>query len=73
MLKHRVKHKKSSLPEFHNVGSLPFNYLVVPILKGKPMASYFQPVVDKVKIKLALWKASMLSFAGKVQLIKSVI
>jgi hypothetical protein len=34
---------------------------------------YFQPIVDKVKIKLATWKASLLSMAGRVQVVKSVI
>jgi hypothetical protein len=36
-----------------NIGTLPFLYLGVPIFKGKPKASYFQPLVDKIKIKLA--------------------
>jgi len=35
--------------------------------------SYQQPIVDKVKTKLAALKASLLSIAGRVQLIKSVI
>jgi len=56
-----------------NVGSLPFNYLGVPIFKGKPKAGYFQPVLDKIKTKLASWKASLLSFSRRVHLIKSVI
>lgn len=55
------------------VGTLPFIYLGVPIFKGKPKAAYFQPVVDKIKLKLASWKASLLSFAGRLQLIKSVV
>lgn len=32
-----------------------------------------QPIADKVKAKLAAWKASLLSIAGRIQLIKSVI
>lgn len=36
-----------------NVGTLPFNYLGVPIFKGKPIARYLQPVADKVKAKLS--------------------
>jgi hypothetical protein len=55
------------------IGSLPFLYLGVPIFKGKPKAIYFQPLMDKVKLKLASWKASLLSYAGKIQLVKSVI
>ncbi|KAK2429733.1 hypothetical protein QL285_028147 [Trifolium repens] len=56
-----------------NVGSLPFSYLGVPIFKGKPKAYHFQPIVDRVKLKLASWKASLLSIAGRIQLVRSVI
>lgn len=56
-----------------SIGTLPFNYLGVPIFKGKPKAACLQPIADKVKLKLAAWKASLLSIAGRVQLIKSVI
>jgi len=36
-----------------NVGSFPFNYLGVPIFKGKPKSSHMQPLADKIKTKLA--------------------
>jgi hypothetical protein len=32
-----------------NVGSFPFNYLGVPIFKGKPKARFFYPIADKIK------------------------
>ncbi|MCI30513.1 RNA-directed DNA polymerase (Reverse transcriptase), partial [Trifolium medium] len=56
-----------------NVGVLPFNYLGVPIFKGKPKARHFTPIADRIKAKLSAWKASLLSIAGRVQLVKSVI
>jgi hypothetical protein len=56
-----------------NIGSLPFNYLGVPIFKGKPKASYLQPIADKIILKLSAWKVSLLSIAGRVQLVRSVI
>lgn len=56
-----------------SLGSLPFTYLGAPIFKGRPKKIYFQPIADRVKIKLASWKASLLSIAGRVQLVKSVI
>ncbi|PNX87320.1 ribonuclease H, partial [Trifolium pratense] len=34
-------------------------------INGKPKAIYFQPLVDKIKTKLASWKASLLSYAGR--------
>ncbi|CAK8542751.1 unnamed protein product [Lathyrus sativus] len=54
-------------------GQLLFSYLGISIFRGKPKAVYFQPLVDRVKAKLSNWKASLLSMAGRVQTIKSVI
>ncbi|GAU17935.1 hypothetical protein TSUD_330600 [Trifolium subterraneum] len=56
-----------------SVGSLPFNYLGVPIFKGKPKASYLQPIADKIKLKLSAWKASLLSIVGRVQLVRTIV
>jgi len=55
------------------IGTLPFTYLGAPIFKGKPKRIYFQPIADKIKIKLPSWKTSLLSMASRVQLVKSVI
>lgn len=56
-----------------NIGSLSFTYLGAPIFKGKPNTIHFQPIADKIKLKLASWKAYLLSIAGRVQLVKSVV
>jgi hypothetical protein len=56
-----------------SLGSLPFNYLGVPIFKGKPRVIHLQPIADRVKLKLSAWKASLLSIAGRVQLVRSVV
>jgi hypothetical protein len=56
-----------------NIGAFPFMYLGIPIFKGKPKVVHLQPIADKIKAKLASWKASLLSIAGRVQLVKSVI
>jgi hypothetical protein len=56
-----------------SIGSLPFNYLGVPISKGRPKVAYLQPVADKIKAKLAAWKASLLSIARRIQLVRSVV
>ena len=48
-------------------------YLGILIFIGRPKLAYFQAIVDKVKLKFALWKGTMLSFMGMVQLAKSVI
>ncbi|KAL6187555.1 hypothetical protein ACLB2K_038953 [Fragaria x ananassa] len=55
------------------LGSTPFTYLGVPIFRGKPRSSYFQPITDKIRVRFSSWKGSMLSMAGRLQLIKSTI
>lgn len=49
-----------------NVGSLPFNYLGVPIFLSHSKSDYFLPIADKVKGKLSSWKGSQLSQAGRL-------
>jgi len=56
-----------------SIGNLPFIYLGVPIFKGRPKTIYFQSTADKIRLKLANWKAALLSIAGRVQLVKSVV
>ncbi|XP_058734177.1 uncharacterized protein LOC131605902 [Vicia villosa] len=51
----------------------PFIYLGVPIFVGRPKVSYFNPIADNIRLKLAAWKARSLTMAGRVQLVKSVI
>ncbi|XP_058746815.1 uncharacterized protein LOC131619766 [Vicia villosa] len=51
----------------------PFIYLGAPIFVGRPKPGYFSFIADKVKVKLAHWKSCLLSMAGRLQLITSVI
>ncbi|XP_058760550.1 uncharacterized protein LOC131633894 [Vicia villosa] len=51
----------------------PLLYLGAPIFIGKPKASHFLFLADRIKLKLAAWKGSMLTMAGRVQLVKAVI
>ncbi|XP_058783572.1 uncharacterized protein LOC131658278 [Vicia villosa] len=55
------------------MASPPFIYLGVPIFIGKPKAIYFLPIADSIRVKLASWKAEILTIAGRAQLVKSVI
>jgi hypothetical protein len=48
-------------------------YLGVPLTGTTPKKHDFQYVLDQVSNKLSAWKASHLSFAGRVTLAKSVI
>lgn len=36
-----------------------FIYLGVPIFHGKPRKIHLQPIADKIKCKLAVWKATI--------------
>jgi len=54
-------------------GCLPFNYLGVPIFVGASKCQFLQPLVDKVKLKLASWKGKSLSMMSRIQLINTVI
>lgn len=56
-----------------NPGNLPFNYLGIPIFTGKPRKNHLLPIVDRIKAKLATWKGKLLSYMGRVQLVKSVL
>ena len=54
-------------------GSLSFDYLGVPLFKGAPRRVHLQKITDKIKNKLSAWKGNLLSMAGRLTLIKSVI
>ncbi|KAF3781139.1 retrotransposable element ORF2 protein [Nymphaea thermarum] len=47
------------------LGSDPLNYLGLPLFVGKLSFQLCQPLVLKVQRKLASWKASLLSYAGR--------
>lgn len=60
------------ISKFMEVQSLG-NYLGVPALGRPPKRSDFRYLMGRVKKKLAGWKASQLSLAGRITLSKSVI
>lgn len=49
-----------------SAGVFPFIYLRCPIFKGKPKASHFLSIPDKIKTKLATWKGTNLSIMGRI-------
>ncbi|XP_019423006.1 PREDICTED: uncharacterized protein LOC109332480 [Lupinus angustifolius] len=56
-----------------SAGSFPFNYLGVPIFKGRPKRIHLQPIADRILDKLGSWKGKLLSIMGRVELVRSVI
>ena len=61
-----------SLTSFRQ-GCVPFNYLGIPLFKGKPKSIHLRTIVDKIKLKLNAWKGRLLTFMGRVQLVNAVI
>lgn len=55
------------------IGSLPIRYLGLPLMSRKLRVSEFSSLTDKMVSKFKSWAGSSLSFAGRLQLIKSVI
>ena len=51
----------------------PFTYLGLPLGENMSKASAWKPVIDKVKHRLASWKAKTISRAGRLTLIRSVL
>ncbi|GKE69882.1 reverse transcriptase domain, reverse transcriptase zinc-binding domain protein, partial [Tanacetum coccineum] len=51
----------------------PFTYLGLPIGENMRRINAWGPVVEKFKNKLADWKAKMMSFGGRLTLVKSVL
>ncbi|XP_059302208.1 uncharacterized protein LOC132054172 [Lycium ferocissimum] len=54
-------------------GSLPFKYLGVPLSSKKLTIAQCLPFVGKITEKMKCWYARLLSYASRLQLIKSVI
>lgn len=54
-------------------GILPMRYLGLPLTTKKLSLLNCEPLLQKIKSKLSLWTTKYLSFAGRLQLLSSVI
>ncbi|XP_028062203.1 uncharacterized protein LOC114265575 [Camellia sinensis] len=65
----------SQVAEFFNckMKILPINYLGMPLGANPKRVSTWEPIIDKVKKRLASWKRRYLSLRGRITLIKSVL
>ena len=55
------------------VGSFPFTYLGIPLHYNKLKREDIQPVVDKIIKRIAGWKGKLLSYGGRLILLKSCL
>ncbi|KAG7556371.1 hypothetical protein ISN44_As11g024100 [Arabidopsis suecica] len=54
-------------------GSLPVRYLGLPLLTKRMTVNDYTPLLEKIRSRIRCWTARYLSFAGRLQLIGSVI
>ncbi|CAN1126675.1 LINE-1 retrotransposable element ORF2 protein [Linum perenne] len=54
-------------------GSLPVKYLGVPLITGSLKAIDCQVLIEKITARIHTWRAKSLSYAGRAQLIDSVL
>ncbi|CAN0837506.1 LINE-1 retrotransposable element ORF2 protein [Linum grandiflorum] len=54
-------------------GSLPFRYLGVPLTAGKLKKHDCRGLLEKITSRISDWKSRLLSYAGRLQLLESVI
>ena len=55
------------------LGSLPMKYLGLLLISSKLSHYDCQPLLDKIIARIQSWTSSSLSFAGRLQLISSVL
>ncbi|KAM0043987.1 putative RNA-directed DNA polymerase [Helianthus debilis subsp. tardiflorus] len=67
-----VKSNIRSIMPFEE-GSLPIRYLGVPLIASRLLYSDCKVLVEKMENRITDWKAKYLSFAGRLQLIISVL
>src|SRR3954467_8412272 len=54
-------------------GKLPVKYLGVPLISGRLSFTDCKPLIDKITQRIRSWGVKKLSFAGRIQLIQSVV
>lgn len=55
------------------VGSLPIRYLGLPLTTRTMTKLDYEPLLDKFRTRFVTWSHKTLSFAGRLQLIRSVV
>jgi len=56
-----------------SVGTLPVRYLGLPLVNKRLSAADYLPLLEKIRQRIGSWTARFLSFAGRLNLISSVL
>ncbi|XP_010473202.1 PREDICTED: uncharacterized protein LOC104752695 [Camelina sativa] len=54
-------------------GDLPVRYLGLPLLTKRMSRNDYLPLIERIRSRISSWTSRFLSFAGRLQLIKSVL
>ncbi|XP_055808322.1 uncharacterized protein LOC129876867 [Solanum dulcamara] len=66
--------KETILHQFQfNYGEFPFKYLGIPLSTKKLSLMQWTPLVNKIIARITSWTAKKLSYAGRMQLVQSVL
>ena len=57
----------------YNMEELPFKYLGVPLSTKKMSVLQWYPLIDKIIARINSWTARKLSYAGRTQLVQTVL
>nr|KAJ0191956.1 hypothetical protein LSAT_V11C800414360 [Lactuca sativa] len=55
------------------IDSFPFTYLGLPVGASMARVTHWKPIIERFQAKLSRWKASTLSFGGRLTLCKAVL
>ncbi|KAG7579708.1 Reverse transcriptase domain [Arabidopsis thaliana x Arabidopsis arenosa] len=68
------QHRETILSQFPLAeGSLPVRYLGLPLLTRSMTRADYLPLLERIRTRITSWTGRFLSFAGRLQLIKSVL
>lgn len=70
----RDTHRENIISSFpFSVGELPVKYLGLPLLTKCMTSVDYNPLLEKIRNKVSSWTSWYLSYAGRMQLLQSVI
>ncbi|XP_058784085.1 uncharacterized protein LOC131658853 [Vicia villosa] len=67
----KMKNSLLTLSGFQE-GTMPFKYLGVPITSKKLSIHHYMGLIDKIICRTHIWTSKLLTYAGRLQLIKSI-